>query len=1210
MSLRQHLANTSNERLPARRSTGGRASRQSLRTGETLFFVFFCWCGILFGLNDVYSADNSVVSLYDSDVQSSFLLGSGDGNVYDGSSSGVLQGMVSSGEHDVDSEDFENEIALDPLGISPENRALADRYEKKTIGNATLYTPAPSVSADRIVISAQYGWKGDSDEYGEVYVLYGDCRAEQGKGTASAPKGVVWISRNQVLNSDGLETTGSSAWVFLAEGENRSLQLDLNSVCSFAKSDGKTWLGHFTSLKDVELRIAFPGESQIRPDELYGLAHRAIDAAFTASPHGNLLGSAPSVSPSVDDLAMRSPQDSRVSLVTDDGVLGWSGNGDGDTVVNIPETSLVTEYRDSIKPNTGDAPRRRLRFSSRYDREFTFTGTQGEQSNDGKNIFYLSNGFTLVVEGLGLNDEVVGDTVELSADQAMLWTGGSVEDLQNVTLASGVDCEIYLEGNVVFRLGDNVAYADRMYYDVKNYVGIIEDAEMYAHAPGDEEVAFRIGASRITQNGLNSVYADNAWVSTSKMGRPNYRLQANSLIAETRRIPLNDAATRQPRIDPKTGLPRTDDKMYVIAENNFVTIGNLPVLYWPWMATEVSADRSIYLRYLKVGHDGALGTQVLTSWNLYQILGMSKTRPDGTSWDLNLDYLSRRGFGHGSTFQYERDSLFGWNTRAVGLLNYYGISDSANDNLGYQRRSLSYKHKYRYRGIWKHRQELGVLDCGLGLFDNCCIRDGWTLTGQFGKSSDRNFLPQYFEEEWNTSSNPVTSLELKRTVNNRSFSVLGSFRLDDFYSNTNWLPRFDHYWLGQALGKSPFVWYEHTKIGYAQFKAAESPYDPNDQALFRYLDWELSPDSPGNDSASATVLNKDSLVFSTRHEIDLPLQFGPIKTTPYALGEYGFWGKGVEKKDISRVYGQLGLRLNLPIWKVNSDVESKTWYLNGIAHKMNLVADASYTDASKNFDDLVLFDQIDDYQVEDFRRRYSVTTFAGKGAGYSDSIPLRFDERYYSIRQGLLAGDVTSPSTELVDDLMLVRLGWNNRWQTKRGPENARRVVDWITFNAGLNLYPKNKQNFGKVPGFLDYDATWQVGDRFAILSSGLYDFWGTGQKITRLGVQRRRPGLSLCYLGLDRLDGPIDSTYLNFGFTYRTSERWGVGFSNSYDLSAGYNIGQKISLSRIGESLIFSLGASRNESKDNWGISLSVEPVFMYDKDKKEAGLLGLGSM
>ena len=79
---------------------------------------------------------------------------------------------------------------------------------------------------------------------------------------------------------------------------------------------------------------------------------------------------------------------------------------------------------------------------------------------------------------------------------------------------------------------------------------------------------------------------------------------------------------------------------------------------------------------------------------------------------------------------------------------------------------------------------------------------------------------------------------------------------------------------------------------------------------------------------------------------------------------------------------------------------------------------------------------------------------------------------------------------------------------------------------------------------------------------------------------------------------------------TYRTSERWGIGFSNSYDLSEGCNIGQKFTVSRIGESFVLSLGASRNESKDNWGVSLSIEPVFMFDKDKKEEGLLGLGNM
>jgi hypothetical protein len=98
--------------------------------------------------------------------------------------------------------------------------------------------------------------------------------------------------------------------------------------------------------------------------------------------------------------------------------------------------------------------------------------------------------------------------------------------------------------------------------------------------------------------------------------------------------------------------------------------------------------------------------------------------------------------------------------------------------------------------------------------------------------------------------------------------------------------------------------------------------------------------------------------------------------------------------------------------------------------------------------------------------------------------------------------------------------------------------------------------------------------------------------------------------LGIDRLDGPIDSTYLNLGLAYRMSEKWGLGFSNSFDLSEGSNIGQKLTISRIGESFVVTVGASRNESKDNWGVNLSVEPVFLFDKNKREEGLLGLGNM
>ncbi|MBQ7814787.1 MAG: hypothetical protein IJ387_09890 [Thermoguttaceae bacterium] len=161
-----------------------------------------------------------------------------------------------------------------------------------------------------------------------------------------------------------------------------------------------------------------------------------------------------------------------------------------------------------------------------------------------------------------------------------------------------------------------------------------------------------------------------------------------------------------------------------------------------------------------------------------------------------------------------------------------------------------------------------------------------------------------------------------------------------------------------------------------------------------------------------------------------------------------------------------------------------------------------------------------------------------------------------------------------------------------------------------MNLYPNDEENFGEIPGLLDYDASWLVGERFAVLSSGLYDVWGTGQKITRVGFQRRRPGLSSVYLGVDRLYGPIDSTYLNFAVAYRTSEKWGIGFNASYDLSEGHNIGQNLTVSRVGESFVVTVEASRNESQDNWGLNLQIEPIFLFDLDKGDEGLLGLGRM
>ncbi|MDO5566045.1 MAG: hypothetical protein Q4G59_05265, partial [Planctomycetia bacterium] len=393
-----------------------------------------------------------------------------------------------------------------------------------------------------------------------------------------------------------------------------------------------------------------------------------------------------------------------------------------------------------------------------------------------------------------------------------------------------------------------------------------------------------------------------------------------------------------------------------------------------------------------------------------------------------------------------------------------------------------------------------------------------------------------------------------------------------------------------------------------QFKTTESPYAAEDKELFRYLDWELASDSESNSpySDKTRTLRSDSFNFSTRHELDVPLEAGPFKVTPYGLGDFSFWGRGSEEKNISRLYGRGGVRLNLPVWNVNTDVDNRTFYLNGLAHKMNFAIDASYSDANKTLDQLVLYDQLDDWQVDDFRRRYSVTTFGGSGYdGFEDSIPLRFDERYYALRHGQLGGAVGSPSSEIADDLTLVRFEWLNRWQTKRGPVGKRHTIDWITFNTGVNFYPKKEQNFDEYVGLVDYDLRWHVGDRFSVLSSGLYDFFNQGQKITRFGVMSKRPSVSSLYVGVDRLYGPIDSTYLNAAINYRMSQKWATTFSTSYDISESENVGQTVKVSRIGESFIFTLSGNINASKNNWGVSVSMIPVFLLDKNKVEEGVL-----
>ena len=132
-------------------------------------------------------------------------------------------------------------------------------------------------------------------------------------------------------------------------------------------------------------------------------------------------------------------------------------------------------------------------------------------------------------------------------------------------------------------------------------------------------------------------------------------------------------------------------------------------------------------------------------------------------------------------------------------------------------------------------------------------RTGWSfpndfkLTTELAVISDYNFQEQYFEQEWDQFKDETNDVEIKQQRNNWSWAAYGQMRLNDFYTETQWMPRLDHFTMGQSLLDDRLTWFEHSNVGYAQLAIQQPPTNAADLASFSYLPWEphSAPTVPG-----------------------------------------------------------------------------------------------------------------------------------------------------------------------------------------------------------------------------------------------------------------------------------------------------------------------------------------------------------------------------
>ncbi len=735
-------------------------------------------------------------------------------------------------------------------------------------------------------------------------------------------------------------------------------------------------------------------------------------------------------------------------------------------------------------------------------------------------------------------------TIELSADRIVGWLPLISNLFNGSSQFSESQGELYLEGDIVFRQGERIIYADSMYFNVSREAGMILDAEAITTVP-DYPGVVRLKSEVLQVINRGNYRAFDAAVTTSRMGVPRYWLQSEQLqLTDRGRV----------EVDPATGIQRTVTEPYVESSNNFVYVGGVPVFYWPTFGTSLQQP-GYFVSGASVGNDSIFGTQVQLDFDLFQLFGIDDA-PRGVDWELSTDYFSERGPALGTSLNYRLPGLLGVPGDTQGFFDAWGIDDSGLDNLGSDRRELVPETDLRGRAILRHRQKMP---------------NDYEFIAELGYLSDRNFLEQYLENEWDQDVDHRTAIRLRKYLDANLFDVNAEAQLNDFYTETERLPELEHYLLGGSLLGDRLTYNQHNSVGYQRLNVADLPVNAAEAA-------EYSP-IPGE-------VDAQGIVATTRQQIALPIQLGALKIVPNVMGEASHFGEAADGDSLTRLVGQGGIRATLPMWNVDPTVQSSLLNIRGLAHKLEWTAEYSYSDSDTNLDELPLYDPLDDNAQEQFRRRFIQDIYGG-------ALPLRFDPRNYAFRHGF-QNLVASPSDTIADDLQLIRLGLHQRWQTKRGLPGAERIVDLFQFDVDLMIFPEaDRDNFGETLGPATYDMRYHVGDRVTLLSDGYVDFFDDGLRSISAGVRSSRPGVGDFYIGLMSLEGPISSTVLRTSLDYRLNEKWIASGGTTYDFGQTGNVGQTLALTRIGESALLRVGLNVDSGRDNVGIQFGIEPRF-----------------
>jgi len=678
-------------------------------------------------------------------------------------------------------------------------------------------------------------------------------------------------------------------------------------------------------------------------------------------------------------------------------------------------------------------------------------------------------------EGSGMRD-VLSNLAGQDRDDAGLYRTGDVD-------------AVYLEGDIIMTRGERMIRASRLYYDFRNDQAVILDVVLRTFLP-ERNVPVYIRAERVRQLSNREYRAEHPLVTTSEFYTPHYHIGAS-------RLDLVDKT--------ETALAGLRTGTFKMTHTTF-NIGGIPVLYWPYTrGTLKEGETSI--RSIRTGYSDDFGVETETEWRLFNLLGLET--PVGFDATLRLDYFSARGPAVGIDMDYQRDSYF-------GLFRGYGIHDTGEDNLGGRFRDNEPDTVNRGRLTFRHRHYLP---------------QDWELTLEASYISDRNFLEEYFEGEFDKGKEQETLVYLKKQRDDWAFTLLAQWRVLDFLTQTEHLPDLSFRLLGRSLGSFATL-YSENRAGWVRYR-------PADRNLYDFLRFGARPDSSGSTGR-----------LDSRQEVDLPLTLGPIKLVPFGSIRGSAWDDSPDSGGISRIFGAGGVRGSMYLWRVY-DVESELWDIHGLRHIIKPDVTAWVSGSNRDSDELYPFDE----NIEDIDE--------------IDGVSFGIRQRWQTKRG--------SPERQRITDVFTfdVEVGFFNNAQS-------------FEYTHGYTSYSRPENSISR--NYLNTALCWRINDTTSLMSEANVDLNDGQLDLFNISyVAERTPRLS--YLVGYRFIQETDSHLLGIGANYRISEKYTLAIREEFDLERSETEEFSLTFIRKFPRWYMALTFDLDEVEDDLGVSMSIWP-------------------